>query len=134
MNRFREKIGRFMQGRYGMDDLGRFLMIVILVLMAASVIFRSMILNWLVVGGLVYEYFRMLSRNISSRYEENQKFLNLKYRMKAKRNTGFKGASQDASVKIFKCPACGQKVRVPRGKGKISIHCPKCNADFIKRS
>jgi hypothetical protein len=134
MNRFRDKMIRFMQGRYGMDDLGKFLMIVVLGLMVLSVIFRSSILNFLVMAGLIYIYIRMLSRNISARYEENQKFLGIKSRMFTKGAPIFQKNTADPSNRVFKCPTCGQKVRVPKGKGKISIHCPKCNTDFVKRS
>lgn len=74
MGSFREKVSRFMQGRYGMDDLGRFTMMVILVLMAASILFQSGILNLCVCAGLIYCYYRAFSRNIAKRYEENQKF------------------------------------------------------------
>lgn len=133
MNRFREKMIRFMQGRYGMDDLGRFVMIVTLVCMVLSFLFRSSFLNMLVCVGLIYCYWRMLSRNISGRYQENQKFLEEKNRLLSARKNGF-GRAKDHTSRIFKCPTCGQKVRVPKGKGKISIHCPKCNTDFIKRS
>lgn len=133
MNRFREKMIRFMQGRYGMDDLGRFVMIVTLVCMVLSFMFRSSFLNMLVCVGLIYCYWRMLSRNISGRYQENQKFQQLKSRLFSTKNNVF-SRPKDNTSRIFKCPACGQKVRVPKGKGKISIHCPKCNTDFIKRS
>lgn len=126
MSNFREKMNHFMQGRYGMDDLGRFSMIVILVLMVLSVIFQSSVMNFLVCVGIVWVYFRVFSRNIAGRYAENQKFLELKNRSRVQNG--------DKTVRIFKCPTCGQKVRVPKGKGKISIHCPKCNTDFIKRS
>ncbi|NCB91202.1 MAG: hypothetical protein EOM40_01320 [Clostridia bacterium] len=134
MNQFREKVMRFMQGRYGMDDMGRFLMIVILVCMVLSVVFQSGTLNILVVAGIVYEYYRMLSRNIAARYEENQKFLGLKSRLFSKGAPTFQRRAADPVNRVFKCPTCGQKVRVPKGKGKISIHCPKCNSDFVKRS
>lgn len=125
MSSLKEKMYRFMQGRYGMDDLGRFSMIVILVLMVLSMIFQSSLMNLLVCVGLVYVYYRAFSRNISKRYGENQKFLEFKNQLRSRKTS---------TVRVFKCPTCGQKVRVPKGKGKISIHCPKCNTDFIKRT
>lgn len=125
MSSLKEKMYRFMQGRYGMDDLGRFFMIVILVLMVLSMIFQSSLMNLLVCAGLVYVYYRAFSRNISKRYGENQKFLEFKNQLRSRRTS---------TVRVFQCPTCGQKVRVPKGKGKISIHCPKCNTDFIKRT
>ena len=125
MSSLKEKMYRFMQGRYGMDDLGRFSMIVILILMVLSMIFQSSLMNLLVCAGLVYVYYRAFSRNISKRYGENQKFLGFKDHLRSRRTS---------TVRVFQCPTCGQKVRVPKGKGKISIHCPKCNTDFIKRT
>lgn len=125
MSSLKEKMYRFMQGRYGMDDLGRFSMIVILVLMVLSMIFQSGLMNLMVCAGLVYVYYRAFSRNISKRYGENQKFLAFRDNLRSRKIS---------TVRVFKCPTCGQKVRVPKGKGKISIHCPKCNTDFIKRT
>lgn len=134
MDRFREKLMRFMQGRYGMDELGRFLSYVLMAVILLNIFFRSQLLNWMVFAALIFMYYRVMSRNYSARYAENQKFLNLKYRFLSKKNQGFARAGADKTGRIFKCPTCGQKVRVPKGKGKISIHCPKCNTDFIKRS
>lgn len=134
MDHLREKLMRFMQGRYGVDELGRFLSWVFLVCIVINMVFRSRILNLLVFAGLIYLYYRMMSRDYVRRQQENRKFLDLKYRFQAKRHRTFAAQRGDKTVRIFKCPACGQKVRVPRGKGKISIHCPKCNTDFIKRS
>ncbi len=132
MNRWREKLYRFMEGRYGQDDLGRFLMVVLLVCVVLSIILRSALLDLVFWILLIWVYFRMFSRNISRRYEENRKFLDLKYRLK--QNFGSARASRDPANRIFRCPGCGQRVRVPKGKGRISIHCPKCKKDFIKRT
>lgn len=122
-----------MQGRYGMDDLSRFLSMAALILIVLSAFLRSSFLNILVWAVLFYCYYRMFSKNIAGRYAENQKFLNLKYQLRSKKFGGF-AANKDNTKRIFKCPTCGQKVRVPKGKGKISIHCPKCGTDFIKKS
>ena len=134
MNHWRDKFIRFMQGRYGVDELGRFLSIALMVLVVLNIFLRSSLINLLVMAGLIWMYYRVMSRNYSGRYEENRKFLDLKYKFTAKKNQIMNGHKADRTVRIFKCPTCGQKVRVPRGKGKISIHCPKCNTDFIKRS
>ena len=83
---------------------------------------------------LIYTYFRMLSRNISRRYNENQIYLKYRYKVIAKFN-GFKARMRDRKThRVFKCPGCSQKIRVPRGKGRISIKCPKCRIEFIKRT
>ena len=84
--------------------------------------------------GDIYTYFRMLSRNISRRYNENQIYLKYRYKVIAKFN-GFKARMRDRKThRVFKCPGCSQKIRVPRGKGRISIKCPKCRIEFIKRT
>ena len=134
MNRWRDKFYRFMQGRYGVDELGRFMSYALLVCILLNVFLHSEIVNFLILAGLIFSYYRMMSRDYSRRYEENQKFLKLKSRFVSWKNQTFGGSGADKTVRIFKCPTCGQKVRVPRGKGKISIHCPKCGVDFIKRS
>ena len=107
---------------------------VVLVMMILGIFLRVRVCYWLAIVGVAYMYFRMLSRNISARYAENQAFLKHYYRL-----TGwFFGKKSDMTrnkgYHIYKCPQCRQKVRVPKGKGKISIHCPKCGNDFIKRS
>lgn len=132
MNRWRDKLYHFMEGRYGQDDLGRFMMIVMLICVVLSVILRSMLLDLMFWALLIWTYFRMFSRNIPKRYEENRKFLDLKYQLS--QNIGSARASRDPMNRIFRCPTCGQRVRVPKGRGRISIHCPKCKTDFIKRT
>ena len=130
----REKLQRFMMGRYGNDKMNQVLSYVVLVMMILGIFLRVRVCYWLAIVGVAYMYFRMLSRNISARYAENQAFLKHYYRL-----TGwFFGKKSDMTrnkgYHIYKCPQCRQKVRGPKGKGKISIHCPKCGNDFIKRS
>lgn len=130
----KEKIQRFMIGRYGVDELNRFLMMVTMVLIVLDLFLRSHVLYLLGALCLILCYYRMLSKKIGKRFEENQKYLNLEFRVKEGfKNLKFK-VSQSRQFHIYKCPGCGQKIRIPRGKGKISIHCPKCQTDFIKRS
>ena len=117
---------RFMQGRYGGDKLNIALIwiafgayIISLLIPVAAV---KMAL-WLVYYGLlIWAVFRMLSRNTYKRYQENRKYLRLLERLK------------DRQHKYFDCPRCRQQVRVPRGKGKISITCPKCGERFVKKT
>ena len=108
---------RFMSGRYGFDQLGGFLCIAsfILVIVGAWV---SPVLYWLGLILLIYSYFRVLSRNRSKRYAENLKYLTL----------------QNKVVDWANRHILRFKLRVPRGRGKISITCPKCHNQFIKKS
>ena len=130
----REKFQRFMAGRYGVDELSKFLNIVLLVLLVLSIFIRSGILYLLALGILIYSYFRMFSRNISKRYEENQKFVNFRYRNVVKWNNFKKRFAQRKEYRFYRCPQCKQTVRVPRGRGKICITCPKCRTEFVKKS
>uniref|UniRef100_UPI003FF068FA hypothetical protein n=1 Tax=Roseburia sp. TaxID=2049040 RepID=UPI003FF068FA len=130
----REKFQRFMAGRYGVDELSKFLNIVLLVLLVLSIFIRSGILYLLALGILIYSYFRMFSRNISKRYEENQKFVNFRYRNVVKWNNFKKRFAQRKEYRFYHCPQCKQTVRVPRGRGKICITCPKCRTEFVKKS
>lgn len=138
MNRIREKFQRFMIGRYGMDQLGQFMMTVVLVLIVINVFIRaylpSMILDTLELAGLIAMYFRMFSKNIGKRYQENQAYMGMRfYVTEYWRKLKFR-FTEGRKYHIFKCPSCKQKIRIPRGHGKVSIHCPKCGNDFIKKT
>ena len=76
----------------------------------------------------------MFSKNVGKRYQENQVFLRMRfYVTEYWRKVKF-SFTQGRKYRIFKCPNCGQKIRIPRGHGKVSIHCPKCKTDFIKKT
>ena len=130
----REKFARFMAGRYGMDTMGRFTIGLALFLVVINYIFTSRIINLLVWVLLILAYYRMFSRNVYKRSSENQVFLNKTYKIRSK-FAGLKNRmAQSKDYHIYKCPSCKQKIRIPRGKGKIEIRCPKCSTTFIKRS
>lgn len=134
----KEKIGRFMAGRYGNDKLNQFMMAVFLGCAVLNLFVRnayaSTVLNSWECLLILLVYIRMFSRNISKRYAENQKYLALENRLR--RFFGQKRylIQQRKEYHIYKCPGCKQKIRIPRGKGKISIRCPKCGEEFIKNS
>lgn len=130
----REKLARFMVGRNGVDDLARFESWFVLVVLILSIFTRSGLLDLIAIAFIVHMYFRVFSRNVSKRYEENQKFLNFRYDWIVKWNRKKKHFEQRKMYKFYKCPMCRQEVRVPRGHGKICITCPKCREEFIRRS
>lgn len=122
----KEKFYRFMQSRYGNDSLNRFLMIMSLAAMFLTVVWKPQFFA-VAVALLGWGYYRMFSRKVYSRAMENQRYLDIRDKILGR-------FGQQKTHHIYKCPCCGQKVRVPRGKGKIEIHCPKCGENFIKRS
>lgn len=129
----KEKLYRFMQGRYGSDQLNRFLMILVIICFAVSLFgVRPFYLLGIVL--LIYAYFRMLSRNIYKRSAENSAYLRYEYKVKQKFAKLKRDIKQRKTHHIYKCPSCKQKIRIPRGKGKIEIRCPKCGQTFIKKS
>ena len=130
----REKLQRFMIGRYGMDDMGRIFPWIFIGIMFLGMLFGSLFINTIGFLGVIWCYFRMFSKNIQKRYQENQQFLKLKQRIK-----GFFGKqkytnTQRKTYHIYTCPSCKQKIRVPKGKGKICVTCPKCHHEFNKNS
>lgn len=138
-----------MMGRYGVDQLSKVLNWISLILLLVFMFLKKDQLVWIPVFILVYSYFRIFSRNTGKRYVENEKFLDFIGRFR--RGGGYNGyqrkqSAQDAYQKFryqqeqkkiyrfFNCPQCKQKVRVPKGKGKICITCPKCRMEFVRRS
>ena len=138
MNRFREKLQRFMIGRSGMDQLGRFLFKVLCVLVVLNLFVRfgvlALAVNVLELAVIVLLYFRMFSKNVNRRWQENQAYLRMQFYVSEYFKRLRFRFTEGRKYRIFKCPGCGQKVRIPRGHGKVSIHCPKCGTDFIKKS
>jgi DNA-directed RNA polymerase subunit RPC12/RpoP len=123
-----------MMGRYGVDGFNRFLLILSFAAMFISGFLGGGILYLSAVLILIYTYYRMLSRNINKRYSENMVYLKVKNRFLGFFIRGRNTVNQRRNYHIYKCPGCGQKIRIPKGKGKISITCPKCRAEFIKKS
>lgn len=127
----RERFSRFMQGRYGQDQFGRFLMALGMISILLHIFISYAPFYYIAIASLLFGYYRMLSRNFIQRRRENAKYLELKgkvSRLLPERK------ARDPYHRIFKCPGCGQKVRVPKGRGKVAIRCPRCNREFIKRT
>ncbi|MBQ4641426.1 MAG: hypothetical protein IJB47_02295 [Oscillospiraceae bacterium] len=116
----------FMLGRYGTDKLNTVILISGVIASLLSMFIKIPVVNLILTvisyALMIWAIYRMLSRNTYKRYQENRKFLRLKERLKDKQH------------RYFGCPRCRQQVRVPRGKGKISITCPKCGEKFIKKT
>ena len=134
MYRLNTKMQQFMVGRYGADELGRFISVSTLVCLLVSLFTKWGILYWIGLFLIFYTYFRMFSKNVSKRYQENQKFLTLRYKTVAKWSIMKKHFLERKIYRFYKCPQCKQKVRVPKGRGKICITCPKCRTEFVKKS
>ena len=140
----KERLRKFMEGRYGADELNRFLTVCGWVLLLTGFVLSAfsgkvllsigsllVTLSWAL---LIFSIFRSLSKNTSQRASENYKYFVYKNKV-----TGWfrrlKTRWQDRKVhRYFRCPQCHATVRVPKGKGKIRITCPKCKHQFVKKS
>jgi hypothetical protein len=78
-------------------------------------------------------FFRMLSRNYDQRRWENEKYLALAGPMSHALHRR-KTRMQDKDHKYFTCKNCSAVCRVPRGRGKIVITCPRCGAEMHGKS
>ena len=131
----REKLARFMAGRNGVDQLGRAISVAVLVLFLISLLTRdrlSSVFFLLTVAGIVYMYFRVLSRNTAKRRAENYAYLSRTASIRSYFRSLGERWRQRRDYKFFRCPQCRTLLRVPRGKGKIKIVCRKCGNSFIR--
>ncbi len=124
MKRIGQWFRQFMMGRYGTDKLNMCLLWTAVIVMVVSLFLPKIsgLLTIVYYGLMFWALYRTFSRNTYKRYQENRKFLSLQDRFK------------DRQHRYFSCPKCRQTVRVPRGKGKIAITCPKCREKFIKKT
>ena len=126
-NRLRWKLQIFMRGRNGADELGRVVMYGSFILYIIFLLFGSRFLYFLGFAGIIYTTFRMFSKNLYARREENRKFVTWLETTRVR-------LAQSKDYKIFKCKGCGRNIRVPRGKGKIEVTCPMCGSKTIHRT
>ena len=124
--RLSDRCRNFMSGRYGTDKLNMAILSAGLAVCLVSVFVRNPIVNLLLTaisyGLMIWALFRCFSRNTYRRYQENRKFLQFFDRLK------------DREHRYYDCPKCRQVVRVPRGKGKIAISCPRCKERFVRKT
>ncbi len=132
--RFRQRLESFMSGRNGTDALGRDIYIVSLILLIAEMFFRTGILYLVALAGFVYSLFRSFSRKLLSRRMENQKYLAFRGRITGRFHLLVRKWKERKTHKYYRCPSCRQTIRVPKGKGKIEISCPKCGGTFVKKT
>lgn len=124
-----------LKGRNGPDQLGQFILsIALLISLLNLFLFKTKILSAFVWLLLIYSLYRLLSKQVYKRRQENWMFIQkmYPYQMKA-----LKWANRQMDKKThrhFRCPNCKQMVRVPKGHGLITITCPKCHTRFDKKS
>ncbi len=132
MERIKDYLQNFMRGRYGIDQMSQMLFIIALVCIVLAMLSGNVLLEFLGIAVFIYADYRALSRNISARRAENARYEQMVRDLKEKIHP----SGADKTHRVFICPnkSCGQKIRVPKGKGKIEITCPKCGEKFVKRT
>jgi len=131
----KEKLIKFMSGRYGFDQLYRFLLLsgVLCMLLSAMLrdsAFLSSIFHYASVALLVWAIYRALSRNVEKRYLENLHYLERMGAVMQHFRMSKEKFQQRKEYKFFVCPTCRTNLRVPKGKGKVNITCAKCGTRF----
>ena len=134
MNRFKQFMYRFMYGRYGADQFSRFLLVASFVAMILHIILGWRILYYIFLAIIIYNCVRMYSKNIYKRQQELAAYLTLKRKFDSKFALQKRKWNERHTHRFFACPVCRTTVRVPKGRGKIEITCPKCKNTFIKKS
>jgi len=130
----RNFLRNFMIGRYGPDHLNIAMIIISLVLNLFSGVFRFApiaIVSYVLLG---LALFRMLSRNIKRRRAENDRFIRYWWPVRTRISRLLANVKHRKTHRYFKCAGCNNTLRVPKGKGKLQITCPKCGERFIKRT
>lgn len=129
----REKLQRFMMGRYGNDQLNNALIILALIMFVLQIIFKFSLFSILGYAFWLLCFYRMFSRQVYKRSNENVIYLNKTRRLRHSFSCLRKNMT-DKGSRYFTCPSCGQIVRVPKGRGKIEITCPSCRHHFDRKS
>lgn len=123
----KHKFAAFFSGRNGMDDLGRALLWCAAIIMILSMVLDITFLYSMALVLLCYVYIRAFSRNVEKGQRQNEKYLSWRDFRKLR-------FQQRKTHKFYRCPKCRQQLRVPKGKGRISITCRNCGECFEKKT
>ncbi len=134
MQKIREGLARFMEGRHGTDHLGMFTLIAGLILSLVASFAGIPVLSFLGLALYIITIFRMLSRNHEARMKENQKYLSLTGDIPTKCRQAIKRLKYRKDYKYFKCPNCRVLLRLKRGCGEKEITCVRCGHKFSQKA
>jgi len=130
MNNFTNKIYKFMRGRYGVDDLYKFLLVLCMIILIINIFLDNIYLRLVEVIIFIITIYRVLSKKISKRRKENDKYLSIKNKI-SNYIKYLKRKYNDRNTHMYKkCPKCKQKIRLPLKKGKHTVKCPNCKDKF----
>ena len=128
------KLNRFMYGRYGLDSLSKMLVVCALVIDLISALANSIVISVIALVPFIVAVLRILSKNKAKRVKENYRYLSYTQQIRKNARKLKQRIMELRTHKYYKCPSCKTKLRVPRGKGKVKITCPKCRESFVAKS
>lgn len=134
MQKFRNTLYKIMYGRYGSDEFSKFLLIFSIILFFVSSLFDSKVIYVIAMLLAIYNIFRCYSKDFAKRRQERDLYIFYKNKFASKTSLQRRKWRERKTHSFFACPNCGTIVRVPKGRGKIEITCPKCNTSFIKKT
>lgn len=132
-NRFMNSFRRFMFGRNGIDQLSVVLMLSSVLLMIVSCLLKSSLFSVVAYLPAVFGLFRAYSKNLTARRQENRAFRRTLKKIKDAASLLFCMVRDVKTHRYFRCPSCGQWLRVPKGRGTIDVTCTKCKTHTIKK-
>ena len=131
---WQRKLADWLRGRQGPDDLAVFCTNLAIVVVVINLFARVSLLGWIALALIVYSMFRIQSKNLGSRARENEAFLKALGPARPWVQNPRAAWAELRTYKHVKCASCKQRVRVPRGKGKLRVTCPRCKTKFEVRS
>jgi len=134
LTNFINKYRQFMYGRYGNDEVNYALIFLSLFLSLLSNIDKLWFFYFISVIPVAVAVWRFLSRNTNARYNERLRFLGIVSAIKNKYNNTRNKLNDRKTHKFFICKKCNAKLRLPKGRGKIKITCPRCGNTMIKKT
>ena len=137
MRNFFEKFMMFMQGRYGMDSLNGFILVLSFVIWTVNIFVFNRLVHYIIMVVqlllVALFIFRMLSRNVTMRSAENRKFQKVYEPVKNRVQLTYKRIRDRKDYRYLKCPVCKAQLRVKNIKGRHNVRCPKCRSEFEKK-
>lgn len=131
---FDERMRQWLRGRNGADELSSFVCVLALIVVIINIFVRSIFLSVLALLLMGYAWWRMSSKNVDARRRENRVFAELLGPLRPWVRNPAAAVREARSYRHLKCPSCGQRMRVPRGKGNIRVRCPRCQEKFEART
>ncbi|MBO7674417.1 MAG: zinc ribbon domain-containing protein [Atopobiaceae bacterium] len=128
------KLAEWLRGRNGTDELSTCALVLAVVLVGLNILLRSFVVSVIALVLMAYAWWRMSSKNLEARENENGVFVESLGPLRPWIRNPAKAMAEARAYKHIKCPECGQRVRVPRGKGKVRITCPKCRHTYEARA